>query len=226
MSTKLQLCVDLRREAGIAGTGPLATTNQTGEYQRVVEWIDTAYEEVQNLHPSWDFLRAEFSFATIAATANYTKAAASLAELGSWDVCTFRCYLTATGVADELDLTYVPWSEFRADYGRGTQSTITGRPLVFTVKPNKSVTFWPIPDAIYTINGEYFNRAQVMTADGDEPLIPDQFQAVIVWKGLMLYGAYTGADEKYSHGQNQYKAVLNRLELDQLPEMEHGETMT
>jgi hypothetical protein len=226
MSTRLQLAKDLKREAGIAGAVMTSTVSQTGEYERVVEWIDRAYEAIQNLNGGlWKFLQTEFSFNTIAATANYTKAAATLTELRTWKTDSFRCYLTATGISDQQDLEFVEWEDFRADYGRGSQTTLTGRPQVFTVKPNKSITFWPIPDAIYTIDGEYFKRAQVMDEDTDEPLIPEEFQSIIYWKGLMYYGAYTGADEKYSHGQNEYKLALNDLELDQLPEMEIGGPM-
>ncbi len=223
MSTRLELTVDLRREAGASGTGPSSTISQTGESARLVEWIDTAYEAVQSLHGGrWHFLRTEFSFNTIANTGNYTKAAAGLTELGSWKEDTLRCYLAATGVSDEQELEYVAWDEFRFVYGRGTSSTQTGRPSLFTIKPNNSLTFWPIPSAIYTVTGEYFKRPQAMSADADEPLIPQQFQPVIVWKALMLYGAYTAADEKYSHGQNEYRAVLHQLVRHQLDRVRYG----
>lgn len=220
MSTFLQLCVDLRREGGMTGSGPTATTSQVGEYLRIVEWIASAYEKIQNLHPNWDFLRNDFSFATVASTGNYTKSAASVSELGTWKTDTFRCYLTATGVSDQQDIDYVPWADFRESYSLGSLSTQEGRPILFTVKPDQSVTFWPIPNAIYTVTGEYFKRAQTLAADASEPLIPLAFQDVIVYRALMFYGAYAGADEKYAHGEREYKQVLARLELNQLPEME------
>lgn len=204
----------------MTGTGPTATTSQVGEYGRIVEWIDAAYQKIQNLHPNWDFLRNDFSFSTVASTGNYTKSAASVSELGTWKTDTFRCYLTATGVSDQQDLDYVPWADFRESYSRGSLSTQEGRPILFTVKPDQSVTFWPIPNAIYTVTGEYFKRAQTLAADASEPLIPLAFQDVIVWRALMFYGAYVGADEKYAHGEREYKQVLARLELNQLPEME------
>lgn len=222
MSTFLELCQDLRREAGISGSGPTAVTGQTGEMLRVVEWTALAYESVQNLRPNWGFLQTEFTFQTIVSTANYTKAAVTLPELGSWKTDSFRCYLTATGVADEMELEYVPWDVFRFAYNRGTQSTMTGRPIVVTVKPDLSLTLWPIPSAVYTVDGEYFMRAQEMAADGDEPLIPQQFQSVILWRALMYYGAYAGADEKYTQGQNEYRNVLARLMRNQLPRLSYG----
>lgn len=193
--------------------------------QRVVEWIDTAYEFVQNLHDGrWQFLQTEFTFPTIAGTTNYTKASVSpaLTELASWKTDTFRAYLTANGINDQQELEYIRWDDFRFVYGRGSQSTLTGRPILFTVKPDYSISFWPIPSDVYTVSGEYFKRPQVMTADTDVPLIPQQFQSVIVWKGLMYYGAYAGADEKYSHGQNEYRAAVARLVKNQMNRVVYG----
>lgn len=204
----------------MTGTGPATTVAQVGEYGRIVEWIESAYQKIQNLHPNWDFLRADFSFATAASTANYTKTTAGVAELGTWKTDTFRCYLTASGVSDQQEIDYVPWAEFRESYSLGSLSTQEGRPDLFTIKPDQSVTFWPIPNDIYTVTGEYFKRAQTLSADASEPLIPLAFQDVIVWRALMFYGAYAGADEKYAHGQNEYKQVLAKLELNQLPAME------
>lgn len=221
MSTFLELCRDLRREAGVSGTDlmPASVLNQTGEMRKIVEWVLKAYTAIQNLHQTWDFLREDFSFSTISGTANYTKGAVNLDELGRWKGDTLRCYLTATGVSDQQELEYVPWEEFRASYSLAVLSTQSQRPVVVTVRPNQSLTFWPIPDADYTITGEYFKRAQTMTENADEPLIPEEYQEAIVWRALMYYGAERAAPEKYSHGETEYKRVLHALELDNLPEL-------
>lgn len=220
MSTFLELCKDLRREGAGVGTGPTAVAGQVGEYGRIVEWILSAYEFVQNKNQGlWNFLRFDFSVPTVASTANYTLATLSLTELGTWKVDTFRCYLTATGINDQQDLEYVPWEVFRESYTLGSLSTQEGRPMVFTIKPNKSVTFWPIPDAVYTVTGEYFKRAQTMTLDADEPLIPAQFQQILVWKGLESMGWEQGAPEKQMRGEREFMRLLSELELDQLPDM-------
>ena len=140
MSTILELCKDLRREGSGVGSGPTTVVSQTGEYGRIVEWIIAANKAIQRIHTNWEFLRSTFSFATVASTANYTKATAGVTELASWKTDTFRCYLTATGISDQQDLTYFPWEEFRDRYTLGTLSTQTGRPMFFTVKADKSVT--------------------------------------------------------------------------------------
>ena len=225
MSTFLELCADLRREAGISGTGPSSVVGQTGEMLRVVEWVLSAYRSIQNLHPNWLFLQNDFSFQTVAGTGNYTKTATGTPELGAWKAQTFSCYLTAAGVNAEQFLCYVPWDDFSDAYMMGSTSVQQGLPVYFTIKPDQSVQLWPIPNDAYTVRGEYFKRAQSMAANSDEPLIPLAFQEAIVWRALMLYGAYAAADEKYSHGQNEYQSVLSRLELNQLPEFQLGEAM-
>lgn len=226
MSTFLEICQDLRREAGISGTGPSSVTSQTGEMQRVVEWVLMAYRTVQNLHPCWQFLQADFSFSTIANVSTYTRASIPLDELGSWKTDTLMIYLTSDGINGQMDLDYLPWDDFAPTYQRGSTSTQTGKPTLFTVKPDQSLLFWPIPDAVYTIDGEYFKRAQTMTAGTDEPLIPSQFHDVILWRALMYYGAFAAADEKYTHGQNEYGQVLAALEANQLPAFQLGDALT
>lgn len=227
MSTFLELSQDLRREGAGLGTGPTTVAAQIGEYGRIVEWINTAYRAVQRIHANWEFLRSEFSFPTVGGTANYTKATVvpTLPELGSWKTDTFRAYLTVTGIGDQQDLTYIPWEEFRDRYTLGSLSTQTGRPMFFTVKADKSVTFWPIPDAVYTVTGEYYKRPQLMTVDASEPLIPSEYDEIIVWKALMLWGTDQGAPEKYTKGKEEYSRVLAALELNQLPDFMDTEPM-
>ena len=85
---------------------------------------------------------------------------------------------------------------------------------------------WPIPDAVYTVNGEYVKQvtAQTLTNNTDIPVIPDQ-QLIIVWKALMYYGAFEGAPEVYAHGETQFNNALNKLEYNQLPKITYGPSL-
>ena len=218
----LALCQRLRQEAGLSGTGPTSVLSQTGEMKRVVDWAASAYEDIQNLHATWRFLRNDFSFPTIASTQDYTPAAVGLTEFASWIKEDIRLY---SSLSDEQLLEYHPWEIFRQAYFIGTQRTQTGRPTIVTVKPDNALALCQIPDAVYTVNGQYYKSAQVMSANADTPVIPTRHQLIIVWRGLMYYGAYAGADEKYTHGQNEYKKMLFALEYDQLEDMTYGEPL-
>jgi hypothetical protein len=218
----LALCQRLRQEAGLSGTGPASVLSQTGEMKRIVDWVSAAYEDIQNLHATWRFLRADFSFSTIAGVQDYTPAAVSLSDFASWIKNDIRIYSAA---ADEDTLEYQPWEMFRQTYFFGSSRTQSGRPTVVTVRPNNTLTLWPIPDAVYTANGEYYKSAQVMSANISVPVIPSRFQMIIVWKALMHYGAYAGADEKYAHGNNEFKRILSMMEFDQLEDTTFGEPL-
>ena len=225
--TFLEICQRLRQEAGISGTGPTAVTGQSGEMLRVVDWAKSAYENIQNKYPHWEFLRFDFSFPTVAATATYapTDAGVGLTEHTKWVRDSLRIYLTATGVNDEQWLTCIPWATFRDTRLFGANRSVSGRPTEFAVRPNQSIVLWPTPDAVYTVVGEYFKRPQVMSADADEPVFPREFHMAIAWRALVLYGGFESASEAYSRAVIEYNEIMAKLEIDQLPGISVGGTL-
>jgi hypothetical protein len=227
--TFLQLVQRLHRESGLQGPTPSAVTGLSGMDQRLVDWILSAYEDIQSLHESWLFRQVEFAFPTIASTQNYTPTALGYTDLGAWkfdpdhnNLSGIRIY---SAISDEQDLVYVPWDEFRATYKLGSFRTQSGRPTIFSIKPDMSMDLWAIPDAVYTVNGEYIKNLQTMTANGDIPIMPD-FHMAIVWKALMLYGAFEGAPEAYAHGQAEYAKLIAKLEINQLSKLSWGSPLT
>lgn len=221
----LQLVQRLHSEAGLQGTAPASIVSQSGTALRLVNWINTAYEEIQDLYESWMFRRDDFSFSTIASTQNYTPTGVSITDLAAWwfnpdhnELSGIRLYQSAS---DEVDLIYIPWDEFRATYKFGALRSQTGRPTIFSVKPDLSIDLWPIPDGVYTVNGEYVKQAATMSANDDEPLFKVQ-QMIIVWKAMMLYGGFEGAIEAYDRGEQGYANSLAKLEFNQLPKMTFG----
>ena len=210
----LELCKRLRSEAGIAGSGPVTTANQTGELLRVVDWVKDAYTDIQDKRDNWDFLRLDFSFNTTAGTAEYPKT--TVTQLATWKRDSLRCYLTSSGVNDEIYLKAEPWNSFRNFRLRGANRDASGRPLYFTVKPDKSLVFWPKPDNTYTIVGEYFRKAYTFSSDTDEPVF-DRHHLAIVYNALMRYAAYVGEPALYARAQNEYNRHINKIERDYTP---------
>lgn len=222
---RLQLAQRIRKECGISGTGPTTTISQSGEMESVVNWCDDAYEDIQSKYKNWNFLRTEFSISVTATTteagATYTPAAVSLPLLNDWRNDSLRCYLTSAGVRDEQWLTYVPWDEFRDAMAFGANRLNVSRPTWFTIKPDKSIRFWPLPNDTYTIVGDYFKMPNVMTADASVPLWPcREADKAIVWQALMLYGGFESASTVYAYAQHEYNRLMRVLEADQLPPIE------
>ena len=221
----LQIGQRLAKEADISGasngTLPATMAGQAGEMLSVVQWVNDAYEQIQNLNNgNWLFLRFDFTFNTTNAKSNYTSSDAGLSEFDDWKNETtddrLRTYLTTDGNTKEQWMTFVPWEKFRVTYGFGANRATTGRPIFYTFKPDKSVTFYPIPDDTYTIVGEYFKRAQLMVADADAPLFPRYYHMTIVWYALMNYAGFNTASATYAHAKNRYDELMNGLQGDQL----------
>jgi len=217
--TYLELCKRLRQEAGLSGTGPTTAISQTGEMLRVVEWIDAAYESIQSYHATWRFLRSDFSFSTIDGTQAYSPADVSITDLATWIEEDIRVY---SSVADESYLQYELWRTFRAVYLYGAYRSQEARPTTVSIKPDNSIIFYPTPDAVYTIDGEYFKTPDAMALDADEPNFPARFHMAVVWRALMLYGAYAAADEKYAHGEKEYNRIFSELQRDQIDQISYG----
>ena len=221
----LALCQRLRQEAGLSGTGPTTVAGQVGEMKRVVDWVAEAYNDIQTARTTWRFLRNDFSFETTAAEQDYTPAEAGITDLADWIKRDIKIYSTASGVNTERWLEYELWNFFKAYYMFGSHRTQTGWPTVITVNPDNNLYLWQIPNDEFTVSGEYYQTADIMTEDADVPIFPARFHMDIVWRGLMFYGAYAGAAEKYTHGNNEHGKKFRELEIDQLDEPSWGEPL-
>lgn len=221
----LQICQRVRSKSGITGTTltPTTVVGQTGELGRVVDWVNEAWEELQNMQTTWDWMRGDFSFATTAGTYAYAPTAApiSLTDFADWHRDTLRAYLTSSGLTDEQFITEWEYQRFRNYYEYGSVSQ--GRPVVFAVRASdKALLLGANPDAIYTVRGQYQKKASLMTLDADIPSLPTQYHMLLVHGALMKYAAYENAPEVMSTASRDYYNMLGRLNVDQLPQLVFG----
>lgn len=216
------------RESGtVAGTNPTTVTGQSGRLLKIVNWTNEAWKQIQNHRPDWDWMADTFTKPiTLAGGANYTPEGSwSLTRFGSWrqdDLSVgyraMSMYLTATGVSDEQPLEQISWRTYRERYVRGTQNT--DRPVEWAIAPNKSVYFGAAPNDSFTVRGEFFHRANSMSANTDEPELPDQFHELIAWWAICLLHGHdealvTGA--AMMHAKEQKAIYLKNLENAELP---------
>lgn len=215
--TYLQLCKKLRQEASVSGEGPATTVNQTGEMKRIIDWIADAYEEIQNMRRDWFFLTKDFSFALTPDVSTYP--ASTIADLMNWKKDSLRVYQTSVGTTDELRITYLDYeSLFREVREYGSVATVTSRPMEFSVKPDKSIVFFPIPDDTgYSVRGRYYAKPDVLSGDADTPIFPEEFHKAIVWKALSYYAKYEAAQELLAQAEQNFANVYSKLVMDQSP---------
>lgn len=214
----LALCQRTRELCGISGTGPTSVVSQSGEMLRIVNWVNEAWREIQIWHP-WGWMEGDFSFQTVASTREYTTTTVGLTAHKAWLDDTFRIYLTSAGISTENFLPAADYNWFRDLYQYGASNTQEGYPNLFTVNPKtQSLLLGPIPDAIYTVYGQYRKSATLMAASADTPTgLPSDYHMMIAYLASMKYATYENAAETLVEGRSGFQRLLSRLEDDWLP---------
>lgn len=223
--TLLQLVNQLRLECGVTGPTLVTVANVVpgSENARMVNWIQTAWNDIQTSKEDWLFLRESFVFNTVAQQQIYTPSGgAGLTDFGNWKRDSFRCSSVGSDYRDEQLLNYMDWTTFRNLYKYANMRNTFARPVVVTVDPHKNLGFGSTPDIPYVINGEYYTKPVALVLDGDEPAIPIRFHMTIVYRAMMYYAGYEAAPEVMARGEFEYKRFYSNLQIDQLPTVVSG----
>lgn len=223
----LQLINRTRVECGVSGAATPLTTAQglTGESARIANWVASAWTDIQASREDWQWMRAPLQFNLVAQQQTYTPAQAGVAAtFGNWKRDSFRCSSVGQNYQDEQLMNFMEFTTFRNLYQYGTMRTTYARPVVVSIVPgvDKSLAFGTIPDQAYVITGEYYTQPVTLSLDADTPAFPDRFHLGIVYRAMMFYGGYESAPEVYQRGETEFKRVMNRLNIDQLPTLVSG----
>lgn len=222
--TYLQICQRFRQEAGIAGTGPDSVALQTGESKRIVDWVNSAYEDIQLERTNWFWMRDDFEFNTTIDQFEYTPLQAGITtRFSNWDVNTIKSFRTSIGVTNEFEIGELSYRRYRSIYLTGFQPS--GTPIIFSISPSLNLLLGPKPDDVFTVSGQYWKTPQVLSVDGDVPEMPSQFHMLIVYKALEMYAYYESAPEVLARAQKYINRYKNRLEMNQLPDIELPEPL-
>ena len=223
----LQLANRAKSKCRISGANLTTTLSQTGEFARLVAWVNEAWMEIQLSRADWKWMRNSMTFPTVGDQATYTLAqiestGTGFSDFGNWELETFRCYTTSVGTNDEMELSWIDYNAWRNTYQIGATRTTDTRPSQFTVTPALGIGLGCTPADGYTISGDYFKVATEMAADADIPALPEQFHMAIIYKVMMYYGVSEAKPEVYDEGNDSYTRMMERLELQQLPTMGMG----
>lgn len=216
--TFLELCKRLRSECSISGSGPTTVIGQTGEMERVVNWVNDAWMDIQAQHPDWEWLRKSFSFTTTDGKSTYTPTECGVTDLGEWKIDSMRYYPTTVGTRGEIHLTKMNYDAWRDLYQFNAYRSVKTRPINVTVCPDLSLGLGPSPNDVgYTVVGDYYRLPQLLVNDADVPAMPEKHQMVIVYRAMMYYASYTAAAEVYQRGEMEYRKFMRRMRTDRLP---------
>lgn len=225
--TFLQLVERLRQEVGVSGDDITTVVGLVKERRRLKTWVQQAYVEIQEERHDWSFMRKDVTFDTVAAQQAYAVGSGldiDIADFGTWNNDSFRVYLTSAGIGNEIMLChYIDYSHFRDRYIYGTQRAVEGRPQYITIRPSdRALLLWPLPDAVYTVVGEYYRSPHELSADADEPIFPSPYHMAIVYKAMMKYGLFEVAQEQLEAGRAGYSQLSTRMLFDYTPIVQHG----
>ena len=204
--TFLQLCQRLREEAGISGSGPSTVLNQTGVYATLVRWVQRAYAEIQFAEPRWDWLWVEGTFDTVVGQRDYDPVAdLGLTNFNQWEKNSL--YVRRPVPTQRWPLQFMEFEVHRHFYVLQQTEQV----LIYTFTPNKKLRFDYMPNAVETVEFEYWRKPFQLVNDLDEPAFPEQYHDIILYKALMYYAANEEAAEIYGDAQANYTSYLERL---------------
>jgi len=223
----VQLVGRLRRKCRVVGANPTTLANQPEEINRLADWINEAWMDIQLSRPNWNWMRSSFSFVTVNGQASYTPVQAGIAAntFANWKRDTIRNYVTSAGLGSELEMTYRDYESWRDMYLFGANRTTFTRPNEFSITPDKQLALGPIGASGYTIEGDYYTVATELVADADTPALPSQFHMAIVYKAMMHYGASEAAQEVYQEGEAEFKRMMTRIANDRTQEIMIGSAL-
>lgn len=231
MMNLLQLTQRAALECGVSGS-IVTTGGLTGQWARMLGWVQQAWIEIQSKHDDWEWMRSSnlagggvsyVPAAGVPVTSLGTgagKIGLDPALFGKWVKGSFRTYVTATGTNSETfldnDLTYDEW---RDAYMYGAMRTVQTRPVAIAVGPAKQLCVGPPSNGLYTVTGDYYTAPTAMSADTDLPTgLPSGYDMVIVYQAMLYYAGYESAPEVLDRGTVGYSKLMNEMEAKWLPQ--------
>lgn len=209
----LELTQKLRFHCGVSGIGPTSVTGQTGEYERLVNWISDAWVEIQNLPGNWAYLWKQDTYNTVAGTMDYD--ILTNQNIKKIDKQKVYAYDTAVGRAAIYRLQFMEYPVWVDRYFTEDQ-TEQKKPEYFTILPDHSMRLWPNPDGIYHIDLEGFQPATFLANDADEPAMHPQYHMAIVFYAMMTYAGYEFAPEIAQLGAQRWAKFYDEMKKHML----------
>ncbi len=195
--TFLELCQRLRQEVGAAGNGPPSVAGQTGEYARLVSWVRTAWQEIQN-ERRWRFDWVQGRVEINSLDTQY----ALPNDFDLWEPETLRF--------DGDRIKVCTWSELDP----------AGQFTAAALAPDGTLHLNAAPDKDGALNFEYWRTPQMLAENTDSPRMPARFHMLIVYRAMIQYGLYENAQEATQQASMNERRLMNRLLGSQLPPIE------
>jgi len=235
----LTLCQYTHRlaKSGNAQAGTLPTTipsaaNQDQIVYDIIDAVPRAWEWVQNEHVSWNFMRKEGAFNLTAGTRIYSLATiqAQISDyygfIPFWGASPgpyyFLCDPAQTPQVLDYPMRFVEYQDFRGVYDRRPRPQ-NFQPTILTEWPDKTLEMDPAPNlgpsgGNWQLKFDYRRTNQVLSAQGDIPILPPEFHELIAWVALrMVCEIRMDNSPKYQSALAEIDKYMGRLKSRYLP---------
>ncbi len=202
--TFLELCQRLRQEVGAAGNGPANVAGQSGEYARLIGWVQTAWREIQ-LERRWRF---DWSLGQVELTTEDIQYPLP-DDFDAWVVDTLRFGSQVIRV--------LLWEELR--YAANDHLTCAA------IAPDGVLHLNASPKTSGMLVFEYWRTPQELENNNDVPRMPSRYHMAIVYRAMLQYGLYENAPEVVQQAGNNYREVMMRVAATELPPINTGEAL-
>ena len=218
----------------LPGTAPLTVVGQTGFLFELVKNVAFAYQSIQNEQSSWRFMQKQGSFALASGQRVLTNAQ-MIAQIPLFSTLQpdlfgagqrfLQMYPDSAGPQSQTPVSYVDYQTWRGSIDQ--QPLTTGRPSLFTIRPDEAIEFNSTPTENYHFLLDYYREQDewVQVASGavpdpnlQVPIFPVRFHQIVAWRAVMLWAASIEVAGKYGFARDEYNRILNDMVNDQLPE--------
>ena len=79
------------------------------------------------------------------------------------------------------------------------------------ITPDKSLALARTALPEYTVTGRYYKTPSELSAATDTPALPTRYHMLIVYRAMMLYGAFEAAQELYAMGEQGFTQMMKIL---------------
>ena len=208
---RLALAQRAKLEMGIAGAASLtSTTAPTGIDIKVVNWVDLAWQRIQQAK-LWDWM---WEASTVTILANTAVTAGTISD---------RRYIkdgTRNATASLLD--YLPWAHFRQVYPSALIAA--GTPGVWSIRPDKAFVVNAKPAANTALSVERYKAPSAMAADADTPTgLPSELHMAIVWRAVILYCGHDENTSLFQHASAEYRKLMATISTEEQEAPEWGD---
>jgi hypothetical protein len=206
----------------------------------IVDAVQRAWEDIQNHHPSWQWMRAQGDLSlllqrvwTVTQIQLQIPTYRSLIsfDAGSATQPYGNLYDSGAATPTYLPIWWIAYENWRGYWDR--QPFLTpAQPARFTQRPDYSLEFSPAPGVPPSGAGnawhmvfDYKTLNTTLAVSGDTPNMPPQFHELIVWKAIEILSAERGSTgllaqqaQNFIYGSNpKGSGKLDQLIQDQTP---------